>query len=268
MWWWLGCQVVEIPVDLDGVVHHAWQIHEDGADEELAGTLVALDAAVGGATLAEAFDGTLSRLSAEQVAPLGVTDRDPALAAGIFLQNVMTCDLDAVVAILTWPDQAELYTDAYDAYVRAFVGDSEAFLAGGVDTLAWEADYETRVLGSSYTSHTVASLRRVPAEELEGTGITAAYAARYFAPEPAVFEEGSGKTFDQDYQYEVYWSRDPGLTLHAYAMWRQADWGAGLTSDDEAVQRLVLNGMADWDTDTEAICAAGGPSVNRARAPR
>lgn len=259
MWWFLGCRVAEIPEDLDGLVHYAWQKHETGTDEELAATVAALDHAIGGATLEEAFDGTVSRLSIDEVAPLGITDRDPSLAAGIFLQNVVACDLDMMAAIVTWPAQDELYADVYDAYARTYVGDLELFLSGAADFLEWEVNFEARVLGASYTSSTNALLRRIPENALRETEITGAYVARYFAPTAAVFEEGSEKTFEQDYQYEVYWERASGQTLHAYAMWRQANWGVGLTSEDEAVQRIVLNGMESWDDDTEEICAAGGP---------
>ena len=50
-----------------------------------------------------------------------------------------------------------------------------------------------------------------------------------------------------------------GDVLHIYAMWRQADWGAGFTSENEAVQRLLLNGLEDWDHTTDELCAEGLP---------
>lgn len=258
----LACKKVEeIPADLDGVVHYLWQEHEAGDPESLARGLVNLDRAMDGATLDEAFDGTLTRLARSEVEPLGVTDRDPADAAGIFLGNLIRCDLDLVAEVVTWPDQATLYPGQYDFYDRTYDGEIGPFLSGRVDHLAWTLRYGASVLGSSYTGHTEALMRRVDPAELEalGSGVRAAYLVRFFAPEPAEFEEGSSKTFDQDYQFEVYWQRRSGETLHAYAMWREANWGTGFTSEDESVQRLILNGMADWDADTDEICAAGGP---------
>ena len=47
--------------------------------------------------------------------------------------------------------------------------------------------------------------------------------------------------------------------LHAQAMWREADFGAGYTSDDTGVQRLVLNQLAKWDRQTEELCLDGRP---------
>ena len=73
------------------------------------------------------------------------------------------------------------------------------------------------------------------------------------------FEEGSDKSMDQDYQLEIYWPRGPGRVVHAYAMWRQADWGSGFTSDDEGVQRILLNNLIAWDDDTEKLCEEGRP---------
>jgi hypothetical protein len=253
-----GCKKVEeVPADLDGVMHFLWQGVATGDDAALAEGVLNLDAALGGATLEDTTDGSISRLSATDVAPLGITDRNPADAAGIFMGGRILCALSMVAEIVTFPDQAVIYTGVYDFYDRAYDGEIDPFLAGDPDELGWSIDYGASVIGSSYTGHNEAFLRRV---DIGPDGpFDTAYLARYYAPEPAVFEEGSSKTFDQDYQFEVYWSRIPGETLHAYAMWRQADWGSGFTSEGEDVQRLLLNAMADWDRDTEKICEDGGP---------
>jgi hypothetical protein len=257
-----GCKnVEEIPADLDGVLHYLWQSLDDGTPAELAEGVVNLDRALDAKSLTEATDGSLSRLTKAEVEPLGVVDRDPADAAGIFLGNVVHCPLPEVVEIVTWPAQDELYPGVYDSYDRTYHGDIGAFLAGDPDELRWDLDYAAAVLGASYTGRTEALLRRVDGSAYEDgeAPFDEAYLVRFFAPEPADFEEGSSNTFDQDYQFEVYWSRRPAETLHAYAMWREADWGAGFTSEHESVQRLLLNGMADWDKDTDKICAEGGP---------
>lgn len=264
----LACKKVEeIPADLDGVMHYLWQELEDGEEPTLGAGVQNLHTALGGDALQEATDGSISRLSADEVEPLGVTDRDPADAAGIFLGNVIHCALPTVVEIFTWPDQAGLYEGVYESYTRTYDGDLDAFLDGETDVLTFQIDYESKVLGSSYTAHTLAYVRRVSAAAAVEEGLldegqaafAEAYLARFHAPEPAQFEEGSNKTFEQDYQLEIYWDRGAAETLHAYAMWRQADWGSGFTSEDEGVQRLLLNGMEDWDKDTDRICAEGGP---------
>ena len=264
----LACKKVEdIPQDLDGVMHYLWQELDTGEEPALAAGVQNLHTALGGDALEEATDGSISRLSADEVEPLGITDRDPADAAGIFMGNVIHCSLSTVAEIVTWPDQAALYEGVYESYTRSYDGDIDAFLAGETDVLTWQVDYESKVLGSTYTGHTLATMRRVSAAAAVDEGLLEdgapayeqAYLARFYAPEPAQFEEGSEKTFEQDYQFEIYWDRGQAETMHAYAMWRQANWGAGFTSEDEDVQRLLLNGMANWDRDTDRICEEGGP---------
>ena len=138
-----GCKKVEdIPADLDGVVHYLWDNLEAGSDAALADGVVNLDHAMDGATLTEAFDGSISRLSAGQAEAVGVTDRDPADAAGIFLGNVIHCTLPMVAEIVTWPDQAALYTGVYDRYSRDYEGEIGPFLAGDPDELRWSLEYE------------------------------------------------------------------------------------------------------------------------------
>ena len=53
---------------------------------------------------------------------------------------------------------------------------------------------------------------------------------------------------------------DGTLTLHNSTLaHNSADFGGGITSDNEGSQRLLLNELADWDTTTEELCAAGRP---------
>jgi hypothetical protein len=251
-----GCKAVDpLPEDLDGAVHWLWGAMDAGAAAEVHAGVVALDGALGGDALVAATDGSISRLTAEQVAPLGITDRDPADAAALFIANRIDCGLDDVVDIFSAPNQDELYPGVYAQQERTYDGDRDAFLAGDVDDLRWSLTYQTSILGSRYTGGTEAYLRRVRPDPASGAPFDDAYLVRFHAPEPAVFEEGAGKSFTQDYQFEVYWAREDGATLHAYAMWREANWGAGFTSEEEGVQRLLLNGMKDWDDDTARICA-------------
>lgn len=257
----LACTVDELPTDLDGVVHHLLQHQELGTDDELARSVLNLDAAIQGARLREPLEGSLSRLSLAEATLLGVSGADPAKAAGIFLGNLVACDPVLLETILTWPEQDAIYPGVYEHFERTYDGSIDAFLAGDVDSLRWSLDYSASVLGSTYTGHTQSLMRRVRTPEGVEAPFSTAVLVRYVAPAPATFEEGSNLSYTQDYQFEVYWSRAPGETLHAYAMWREADWGAGLTSESEAVQKLLLSGMATWDEDTEAICAAGGPAA-------
>lgn len=124
----IGCKKVEpAPEDLDGLLHWFWTHFDDGLDEELADGIVNLHEAVDGDALDEHMDGSISRLDDDEIALVGVTDRDAGDAFGLFLVNVYDCDLDQLEDILVHLDQDELYDDAYDSYTRSYTSDADAF---------------------------------------------------------------------------------------------------------------------------------------------
>jgi hypothetical protein len=261
-WWpWLmvcgGCKAVEpAPPDLDSLLHEAWAAFDGASDAEAAEVAALLHDVVDGDALEGPVDGSVSRLNAGEAALVGVTSRDPALAAGIYLANVIWCDLDQLSEILVHPQQDELYGGVYDSYSRTYDGDTSAWAAGTSDRVGWDLAYEASVLGASYTANARGDLRRVPKVDSETSPHGAVVYARAFMPAPAVFDTDN-KTMDQDYQLELYWQRAPGELVHVYGMWRQADWGAGFTSEDASVQRILLNNLADWDETTSELCAEG-----------
>lgn len=242
----LACKKVEpAPADLDGLLHWFWTEYESGQDEALLeGVGNALSIVDVEALAQEVEDGSISRLSEDEAALVGVTDRDPALAVGLYLLNVFDCSMDELEPVLWEPDQASLYQDVYESYVRTFTSSQEDFASGAVDTLSWEVIYSVDSLGY-YVAETVGGLRRLP----EG-----ALLQRTYMPQPADYE-GDGKSFDQDYQIEIYIEQPQGQMLHLYGLWREADYGLG-TLDNESVQRILLNNLAKWDDSTEAACGS------------
>jgi hypothetical protein len=252
-----GCKKVEpAPAELDALFHYVWDGYDAGEDEVLHEAIRNLDAAVDGASVDGPADGSLTPLSDEQGALVGVTDRSPTAAAGVYLVNLIRCDLGALEQILTEPAQDQLYEGTYESYSRDYHGDIDGFLQGADHTLSWDVTYTASVLGAGYTASLDSSLRRVVAMDDETSPWGDVMLARAYLPEPAEFDSDN-KTLDQDYQLEAYWQRAPGEIVHAYAVWRQADWGAGFTSDDDGIQRLMLNALADWDETTDELCASG-----------
>lgn len=253
----LSCKAVDpAPADLDALLHYVWDQYDAGTDEQLAEAIVNLDAAVGGGTLVEAFDGSLSRLASEQAEAVGVSDRDPAAAPGVFLVNTFDCGFDTLEALLSYAAQDELHDGVYAAYSRRFDTPRADWLGAPAGVLSYEVDYTAKLLGVEYTATTLGALRRVP----EGEGLTPwgrAIAQRVVLPQPADFGGSGGKLMDQDYQLELYWERGDGRVMHAYGLWRQAEYGAGVSMEDEGSQRLLLNGLLDWDDETAESCAEG-----------
>ncbi|MBW2257952.1 MAG: hypothetical protein JRI25_25585 [Deltaproteobacteria bacterium] len=254
-----ACRGVDpAPEDLDALMHYLWERFEEGEDLEIHEGVVNLHDAVDGATLEDAWDGALTPLTPEQAALVGVDDRDPADAPGFVLVHPILCDLDHLDDILAHPDQDELYTGVYDAYQRTWTSDWDAYADGEVDILTWDLEYEASVLGSSYTGTAKGMLRRVRGIDEEVSPFGTVLLARAHMPVPVAFERGN-KSMDQDYQLEIYYDRADEEIVHTYGMWREADFGSGFTSESEVVQRLLLNGLEDWDHTTDDLCEDGVP---------
>lgn len=254
-----GCKKVEpAPAELDELFHFVWPKFDVGTPEELHEAVVNMHDAVDGNTLDEATDGSLTRLSATDAAVVGVLDRDPVLAAGIFIANVIDCDFELLQDILAYPSQDELYTGVYDHYQRAYTTSRNAWLDRSGAELTWDLDYSASIISSSYDASARGKLRRIERIDDELSPFGDIVLARAYLPEPATFKS-DGRSLDQDYQLELYWERRPGEVVHTYAMWRQADFGSGFTSEDEGVQRILLNNLVDWDDTTAEICEEGLP---------
>lgn len=254
-----GCRSIDpAPKELDALVHWMWSKYEEGADEELAEGLVNLYDAVDGDAVEDAEDGTVSALSKDAAAQVGVTDRDPSEAPGVYLVNAYACTLDQLEPILLHKAQDELYEGVYDRYDREYTSPRADFESRAEPFMSWTVEYDASILGAAYTANIVGGLRHVPALDDERSPYGPLLMARTYLPEPAAFESDN-KSQEQDYQIEIWTSRGDGTLLHVYGLWRQADFGAGITSEDEGTQRLLLNSLADWDDTTEEHCAAGRP---------
>lgn len=248
-----GCRGVDpAPDDLDGILHWFWDNGDAASDDDFGESIATLHE-VAGASLEEASDGQVSRLSAEQVTIVdGSPGVDPANAAGIFLLNPYACEADQLERILIHLAQDELYEGVYDTYDRRYTSDDGAFRGGDAESLTWDVDIAASILGSGYTEAIRGSIRRV--ETSTGT----AFLTRTWLTEPAEFE-GGNKSWPQDWQLEVYYEPEPGRIVHLYGMWREMDLGSGLSMEGEGVQRVTLNNLEDWDDETEVLCAEGRP---------
>lgn len=247
----MGCKKVEpAPKELDDLLHFFLVEAESASDETMAEAFVNLDKAVDGGDLEEHWDGSVSDLTDDEVAdfaPAGVT---AANAAGIFLVNKIDCGMARMAELVTAKNQIELY-GTYDDFSREWVSDVEAFRTKDEPTGTWEDDFTVTVLGITYDALTNGDGRWIPDLGDEESPFGATLVTRRIMPEPAVFENDRD-VYNQDYRTEVYYARDGGV-VHVAAMWREASF-AGFDSDNEGIQRTVLNGMKDWDDDSEAAC--------------
>ncbi len=244
----LACKPVEpAPDDLETLFHWMWAGFEDEEDARLREGGVNLEALV-----SEALTGSLEDLTPDEQSVVELdAPADPAEATGIFLAGELLCDMATLESIVIDLDQLALYPDAYDTYERTYLDDADAYLDRAAPMLGWETNYTTTPpIGAPYSERLYGGVRWVPAGDEGG----ALLLARVWMPEPAVFESGSAR-FEQDYQIEAYVERSDGVLVHAYAIWREFDLGAGLDMENEGVQRLTLDSLGDWDRATEQRCA-------------
>ncbi len=251
----LSCKAPEAaPKDLDGLVHYFWDGYEGAEDADLADAAANLMAATDGRTRTEVLDGTISALDAGQVAAVGIEGQAAADAQGVFLVNVFACGLSRLEELLLAKDQDVLYEGVYDRYSRTYTSSRAEYESREVTTMRWDVEYDATILGASYTAWMDGGLRAVPGQGEDASPWGEFIVQRTFMARPAAFEN-DGKSLEQDYQIEVYIERSPGEILHVYGLWREADFGAGFTSEDEGVQTIMLNNMKGWDDDTAALCA-------------
>lgn len=252
-----GCRAVpEAPEDLDGLLHYLWQNVVDGGDDEIAQGVVNLHVAVDGAALTEITDGQATELTADEVAWLEL-DRevDPSEASGVHMISPLTCDLETVDDIVTALEQGEMY-DTFDAYERQYTSDAGDYHDRSSPTLTWTVEYSVTVpLAGSYTANLDAGARWVPTLDDTLSPHGPVLITWSTLPEPAVFDTGDG-VFDQDYRVEVYYEPEPGKVVHTEALWRHMEAGV-VSMSNESIQRMVLNGFADWDAQTDVLCAGG-----------
>lgn len=255
----LACAPLDpAPADLDGLLHYLWDHYDEGTDEQLAEVQRNVHAVLG-ETLTETIDGTVTDLDAEQVALVEMTDVDPEAAQGLFIARPVACTLEQLERVVSYLEQIELYPDAYETYSRSYTSDYDAYMARETPFLSWEIENTNTLLGAWYSSVAIGRLRYLPDLGSELTPFGPSLHSRIVMTEPATFEEGSSKSLVQNYQLELFYERSAGELVHVYATWQEGDFGGGVSTEDEAVQRLVVNNMAAWDDDTEALCAEGRP---------
>ena len=251
-----ACKSVDpAPTELDDLAHYFWDQFELSA-EELAPALLNLDAAIGADTLDEHIDGSISDLSADQLAGVGLSDLDPTRGAGVFVANVVNCSLEDIERHTYALNQGDLHEGTYDSYERAYTSDFDAYTSREVDSLEWQSTYGVSGLGVEYSATLDGRLRYLPALDAQVTPYGDALVARAVLAEPAYIDGSDNERgLMQDYQLEVYYPRSATETVHFYIIWREMIYTSSIDFDSESAQRLVLDGLIDWDNEAEEWCA-------------
>ncbi len=253
-----GCKKLdEAPAALDRLFPWFFRAIEEGTDEQLAQGFQNLHKAGKVAQLEETQDGLISDLSKEDLAVVGLEGKNPKKAPGVYMINPFPCSLKQLEKIIAHKAQDELYEDAYDRYDRSYTSERDAYFDRDETTLTWDVDYTATILGNTYDSTLKGMLRYIPEIDSETTPYGPMLVSRVYIPRPARFD-GGNTSLDQDYQIEMYY-RHQGRIVHAYGLWREADFGSGINSESEFAQKTLLKELAKWDEQTAENCAAGRP---------
>ena len=206
------------------------------------------------------FKSVLADIEEERIKDLegmeGRSDRI-ALAQGLVVANIVHCTLEQNENLTLSEKSAEIHGDIYETYEKEFDDDIQPFDDGDVDQIFWRLSYRigSPPVGSPYAAQTRAGARRVKAIDDDVSPFGDLFITRVHLPEPAVFD-GEGSEFDLDFQIETYHQREDGNLVHFYAMWRRMVLGP-VDSSQEVFINTSLDGMVDWDKETEVACGDG-----------
>jgi hypothetical protein len=251
----LACNSIEMaPKDIDGLAHYFWQNVELEAEALGLGSASLYDA-LNGKTIEDPINGLISKLNQEELELVDKEDEDASKATGVFFGNLVNCSLKDIEPGVYAPNQDVLHPDTYASYDREYTSDKDAYEAGEVDTLTWYTTYEVEGLGANYTANLHGFIRYVDYIDDESTPYGPIVISRGVLDQPAFFSESDERGLFQDYQMEVYFERSPGETVHFYTLWREMVYAGSADFSSETVQKFVLDGMLDWDEDTEERCA-------------
>lgn len=206
------------------------------------------------------FKSVLEDLEEDRVKDLeGMADRSDriGLAQGMVAGNIVHCTMKQTENLALSEKSKEIHPDVYSEYEKTFDDDIESFADGTTDQIFWRLDYaiDEPPVGNPYSAQARAGARRVKAVDDTISPFGDVFLTRVHLPQPAVFE-GEGSQFDLDFQLETYFQREDGNLIHFYVMWRHMVLGPVDSSQDIFIN-ASLDGMIDWDKETELACADG-----------
>lgn len=250
-----GCRQIEpAPKELQALMQFFFTEFETAEDETMAEAFRNFDDVVGGKDL-EYQEGFVDSLDKADTDATGYTHADPADAIGLFIVNPVACTMNQMVDLVTMKDQVGTY-GTYEELTRTWVETVPEFKSGESLTGAWSDDfhYKNGLLGIDYTATTEGAGRWIPTIDDEITPWGDMLVTRRVMPAPAdnVKDDHS---YPQDWRTEIYYERSNGNIVHLAAMWREATFG-NLSHEDEIAQRTLLNGLKDWDSDSEKACGS------------
>lgn len=246
------------PADIDGVSHWLWVNFETADDASLDDAIDKAYKAADFDHFSEHYRGLLSDLTSAELAGVGMEDRDPKPAQGMYFVNMFDCDLAKMNEILYAKDQDVMYPEVYDTYTRSYTSDLAAYTAGESNTITWDLSYQATPLPSaSYVAHSKGGLRYLGHDPEIALSHGPVVMQRIYMPQPAEYLDTDANEFLFDFQIELYIQSAPGRIAHFFPIWRHLAFnGVGASTDDNWVIDTIIDALIDWDTRSQELCAA------------
>jgi len=247
------------PKDLDGVIHWFWNNYLEADDASVGDAVNKLHKAVKGDSLDESLSGGVTRLVKDELAWVGLDHKDPSGAVGIYVVNLLDCDLGTIEEMVYELDQKRFFPEGYQSYDRRYTSDFEAYRNREEPFLTWHVDIDATISGGvinvPYSESIDGGIRYIPDIDDEATPFGASLLAHTYMPNPAVFEDDVNE-WPLDFQISAYYERSPGKVVHLYGIWREMFFGGvGLGTEDTWVQNIQFDNLIAWADRLEEICA-------------
>ena len=249
-----ACKGVEpAPDDLDALSTYMWRHFLDEENDALQMGITNLHTIMDVDNFEDLVDGSISNLAQSDLDALGRADQDASLLSGVFFVNKVSCPVSGIEPNVYALAQDELHPNTYDAYERVYTSNFDAYVAREENMLTWDTTYDISGFGYEYTAYLESSLRYAAKES--DSDFADMIISRTILKDPAYFDEDStDRGLFQDFQMEIYYQLEDGDALHFYGIWREMTLFGETTFASESAQRLVLDGLSDWDNDIEENC--------------
>ena len=251
----VACKKVEpAPADIDGLSHYFWKHYDNEDDSLIADGVTNAFIAIDAENLDEPLKGSISNLSTEELALVGKEDEDPDAMSGIFFANVVHCPIDIIEKGAYATNQDERHEGDYTEYNREYTSDIDAYESRETNRLSWTTNYTVETIGQRLSVEINGSMRYIAEIDEQLTPYGPIVLSRGILADDAYFNDSNDRGMFQDYQLEVYFPISETKTIHYFTIWRDIVYTSTIDFSSQSMQDLVLDGMIEWDLDSEAEC--------------
>ena len=242
------------PSDIDGLSHYFWEHYDNDQDTVIADGILSAFEALDASNLEEPLRGSVSNLSLEELTLVGKEYEDPDAMSGIYFANVVRCPMDIIERGVYATNQDERHEGDYTEYNREYTSDLQAYQQRESNRLTWTTNYTVETIGQRLSVEINGGIRYIAEINETLTPYGPIVLSRGILSDDAYFNDSTDRGMFQDYQLEVYFPISATEAIHYFTIWREIVYTSTIDFSSKSMQDLVLDGMIDWDLDTESEC--------------